>query len=438
MKFSVWDYSQVKIAQFNQQNPQLAIDPTDIFIFTWFKGFANKTRAKTSKKDGSQAKGMWCKTIDGVDYFNVRYDAIIRDFPILGVCNVKSIQRRFDKYVEAGIFEKTIVHAGKKGNFTYFAFTELFLSFEYDNDNPEHKEQIKEENEAQKAQPKTVSVDKNVQTKTVSVDKNVQTKTVGVDKNVQTKTVGVDKNVQTKTVGVDKNVQTLIYNPSISLNNPSTTSSNPDKTNGTKSYFDSNKKEEEDFSNTLIKLFGYEPHFSPDPMPQIKKIMDSVNISGRFLGEYCQWLYSKLKPKCKNPANFISYFYKSCTAEVYISEFAYVKQQKIKKQEEKLKNQITCPVCGRVHDKNEFYCPNEECCFPAEELENPSEIAKQKCLYNLRKNDSAKFDEYQQLLLLLNDEYPIFTRISNKEKFAEYKEKVKELDCKFLNIKITA
>ena len=427
MKFSVWDYSQVKIAQFNQQNPQLAIDPTDIFIFTWFKGFANKTRAKTSKKDGSQAKGMWCKTIDGVDYFNVRYDAIIRDFPILGVCNVKSIQRRFDKYVEAGIFEKTIVHAGKKGNFTYFAFTELFLSFEYDNDNPEHKEQIKEENEAQKAQPKTVSVDKNVQTKTVSVDKNVQTKTVGVD-----------KNVQTKTVGVDKNVQTLIYNPSISLNNPSTTSSNPDKTNGTKSYFDSNKKEEEDFSNTLIKLFGYEPHFSPDPMPQIKKIMDSVNISGRFLGEYCQWLYSKLKPKCKNPANFISYFYKSCTAEVYISEFAYVKQQKIKKQEEKLKNQITCPVCGRVHDKNEFYCPNEECCFPAEELENPSEIAKQKCLYNLRKNDSAKFDEYQQLLLLLNDEYPIFTRISNKEKFAEYKEKVKELDCKFLNIKITA
>ena len=405
MKFSVWDYSQVKIAQFNQQNPQLAIDPTDIFIFTWFKGFANKTRAKTSKKDGSQAKGMWCKTIDGVDYFNVRYDAIIRDFPILGVCNVKSIQRRFDKYVEAGIFEKTIVHAGKKGNFTYFAFTELFLSFEYDNDNPEHKEQIKEENEAQKA---------------------------------QTKTVSVDKNVQTKTVSVDKNVQTLIYNPGISLNNPSTTSSNPDRTNGTKSYFDSNKKEEEDFSNTLIKLFGYEPHFSPNPMPQIKKIMDSVNISGRFLGEYCQWLYSKLKPKCKNPANFISYFYKSCTAEVYISEFAYVKQQEIKKQEEKLKNQITCPVCGRVHDKNDFYCPNEECSFPAEELENPSEIAKQKCLYNLRKNDTAKFDEYQQLLLLLNDEYPIFTRISNKEKFAEYKEKVKELDCKFLNIKFTA
>ena len=405
MKFSVWDYSQVKIAQFNQQNPQLAIDPTDIFIFTWFKGFANKTRAKTSKKDGSQAKGMWCKTIDGVDYFNVRYDAIIRDFPILGVCNVKSIQRRFNKYVEAGIFEKTIVHAGKKGNFTYFAFTELFLSFEYDNDNPEHKEQIKEENETQKA---------------------------------QTKTVSVDKNVQTKTVSVDKNVQTLIYNPGISLNNPSTTSSNPDRTNGTKSYFDSNKKEEEDFSKTLIKLFGYEPHFSPNPMPQIKKIMDSVNISGRFLSEYCQWLYLKLKPKCKNPANFISYFYKSCTAEVYISEFAYVKQQEIKKQEEKIKNQITCPVCGQVHDKNDFYCPNEECRFPAEELENASEIAKQKSLYDLRKNDRAKFDEYQQLLLLLNDEYPIFTRISNKEKFAEYNEKVKELEKKFLNIKITA
>ena len=100
--------------------------------------------------------------------------------------------------------------------------------------------------------------------------------------------------------------------------------------------------------------------------------------------------------------------------------------------------QITCPVCGRIHDKNDFYCPNDECRFPAEELENPSEIAKQKSLYDLRKNDRAKFDEYQQLLLLLNDEYPIFTIISNKEKFAEYNKKVKELEKKFLNIKITA
>lgn len=411
MKFSVWDYSQVKIAQFNNQNPQLALDPTDIFIFTWFKGFANKTRTKTIKKDGTQTKGMWCKNIDGVDYFNVRYDAIIRDFPILGVCNVKSIQRRFDKYVEAGIFEKIIVHAGKKGNFTYFAFTELFLSFEYDNDNPEHKEQ----------------------NKTADLERKVQASVVGVDENVQTKPVGVDKNVQTKSVGVDKNVQTIIYNPIISLNKPSTTSSNPSKNNGIESSI---QKSEEDFSKTLINLFGYDPHFSPNPIPQIKKVMDSVNLSGKYMSEYAEWLYLKLKPKCKNQANFTSYFFKSCTAEVYIAAFAYVKQQEIKKQEEKLKNQITCPICGKIHDKNDFYCPSEDCQFPGEELGNPTEIAKQKGLYDLRKNNKKLFDEYQHSLCLLNNEIPIFTRISNKEKLAEYNEKVTELEKKFLNLKL--
>ena len=87
MKFSVWDYSQIKIAQFNTSHPALAIDPTDIFIFTWFKGFATKTKSKSS--ENTYSKGMWTKTIDGVDYFNVRYDAIIKDFPILSFTSVK-------------------------------------------------------------------------------------------------------------------------------------------------------------------------------------------------------------------------------------------------------------------------------------------------------------------------------------------------------------
>ena len=87
MKFSVWDYSQIKIAQFNRSYPALAIDPTDIFIFTWFKGFATKTKSKSS--GNTYSKGMWTKTIDGVDYFNVRYDAIIKDFPILSFTSVK-------------------------------------------------------------------------------------------------------------------------------------------------------------------------------------------------------------------------------------------------------------------------------------------------------------------------------------------------------------
>ena len=408
MKFSVWDYSQVKIAQFNKQNPHLAIDPTDIFIFTWFKGFANKTRAKTSKKDGSQAKGMWCKTIDGVDYFNVRYDAIINDFPILGVCNVKSIQRRFDKYVEAGIFEKTIVHAGKKGNFTYFAFTDLFLSFEYDNENPEHKE---------------------------------QTKTSDVVQNVQTKPVGVDKNVQTKPVGVDKNVQTLIYNPTISLNNPTTSSTKSLENLDTpvKKSENSFKKEvEEVFLKTINKLFGYNPNFSPDPFPVFIQNCIDCKLNTDFLEEYLCWIFEYLKPKCKNQNNFISYFYKSFTQGVYIAQFVHNKETERQKTLELKARLINCPVCGTVHDKNDYCCPNENCRFPRDELDNEQEKFKQKSLYDLRNNDKEKYDEYQKSVSDLYEKYPMTIIFKDKNMQSELNEKLRELDNKYLNVQITA
>ena len=396
MKFSVWDYSQVKIAQFNEAHPNLAIDPTDIFIFTWFKGFANKTRAKTLKKDGSEAKGMWCKTIDGVDYFNVRYDAIIRDFPILGVCNVKSIQRRFDKYVEAGIFEKTIVHAGKKGNFTYFAFTELFLSFEYDNDNPEHKEM------------------------NINVDTEQK------------------QNVQTKAVGVDKNVQTLIYNPITSLNNPTTTSSNPVKqtvkTTQTKQLKDKNL-EEEVFLNTIIKLFGYNPCFNPNPYPIFVQNLKNCNLSLNYLEEYLTWIFTDLKPRCKNKDNFVSYFFKSFTQPVYISKFAHIKELEIQKLEDKKARQIVCPVCGCVHDKNDYYCPNEECKYPREMLNDINNIQKEKALFQLKKNNNTKYQEYQRELNKLIEKYPMTKWIMNKEIKQEFDNLVSELEIKYLNIK---
>ena len=399
MKFSVWDYSQVKIAQFNEAHPNLAIDPTDIFIFTWFKGFANKTRAKTLKKDGSEAKGMWCKTIDGVDYFNVRYDAIIRDFPILGVCNVKSIQRRFDKYVEAGIFEKTIVHAGKKGNFTYFAFTELFLSFEYDNDNPEHKEM------------------------NINVDTEQK------------------QNVQTKAVGVDKNVQTLIYNPTISLNNPTTTSSNPvkqaEKTTHTKQFTGKNS-EEEVFLNTIIKLFGYNPCFNPNPYPIFVQNLKNCNLSLNYLEEYLTWIFTDLKPRCKNKDNFVSYFFKSFTQPVYISKFAHAKEIEIQKLEDKKARQIICPVCGCVHDKNDYFCPNEECKYPGEMLNDANNIQKEKAIFELKKNDNSKYQEYLKELNKLVEKYPISKWLMNKEIKQEFDNLVSELEIKYLNIKKSA
>lgn len=394
MKFSVWDYSQVKIAQFNQKHPHLAIEPTDIFIFTWFKGFANKTRAKSLKKDGSKAKGMWCKTINGVDYFNVRYDAIIKDFPILGVCNVKSIQRRFDKYVEAGIFEKTIVHAGKKGNFAYFAFTDLFLSFEYDNDNPEHTE--------------------------------------------QNNTADAEQKVQSNSVGMDKNVHTPLNNSATSLNNPATSSSELPKADDTIKQEATQKTEKEVFLKTITKLFGYNPNFYPDPYPVFKQHCQDSRFEAAFLEEYLAWIFDYLKQKCRNQNNFVSYFYKSFHQSVYIAQFSHNKELEIKRLLAKKNRQITCPVCGKIHDKDDFYCPNEKCQFPKEGLGNNLEIAKQKSLYELRQSDREKYDEYQKSLNDLYKEYPMNIIIMDKTLQSEFNKKLKELENKYLNVQTTA
>ncbi|WP_149554567.1 hypothetical protein [Treponema pectinovorum] len=581
MKFSVWDYSQVKIAQFNASHPDLAIDPTDIFIFTWFKGFANKTRLKISKKEGSPAKGMWSKTIDGVDYFNVRYEAIIRDFPILSFNSVKSIQRRFDKYVSAGIFEKKIIYAGKKGNFAYFAFTDFFWSFEYNNENPEHKEQTKPvgvdnfvqtkpvgvdnsvqtkplgadnsvqtkplgvdnfvqtkplgvdnyvqtkplgvdnfvqtkpvgvdnsvqtkplgadnsvqtkplgvdnfvqtkplgvdnyvqtkplgvdnfvqtkpvgvdnsvqtkplgaDNSVQTkplgvdnfVQTKPVGVDNSVQTKPLGADNSVQTKPFGVDNFVQTKPLGVDNFVQTKPLGVDNYVQTLIHNPVTSLNNPTTSSSSeygitePD----TKSKF-SEKSEEEVFSKTIITLFGYNPHFNPSPFPVLLSNFHNCNLKTDYLEEYLSWIFKVLKPKCKNQDNFVSYFFKSFVQTVYIAKFAYDKEIELQKIVARKTRQIVCPVCGCVHDKNDYFCPNEECKLSKELLDCPKDIAKEKSIYILKKNNPAKYSEYQRQCESLYNDYPIIERLKNKEKQREFEKLLSEIKSNFFNIKTT-
>ena len=472
MKFSVWDYSQIKIAQFNTSHPSLAIDPTDIFIFTWFKGFATKTKSKSS--ENTHSKGMWTKTIDGVDYFNIRYEAIIKDFPILSFTSVKSIQRRFDKYIEAGIFVKKIIYSGKKGNFTYFAFTDLFWSFEYDNNNPEHKpvgadnsvrtkslgadnsvqtkslgvdnsvqtKSLGADNSVQtkslgadnSVQTKPVGVDNSVQTKSLGVDNSVQTKPVGVDNSVQTKPVGADNSVQTKTLGVDNSVQTLINNPITSLNNPTTTSSreiNFIPKENTDSFM---QEEAEVFNNTIIKLFGYNPRFSPDPFPNLIQTMISCDVEINLMPKYVEWIYSELKPKCKNPDSFVSYFYKSFTQPCHIARYGHILQKKQKKAEDIKNLQILCPICGTVHDKRDYVCPNENCNFPRESLEEQEEINRSKAIYFLKTKDTAKFEEYQSAINILYGKIPITERLENKDKRLEFENQFSEIESRFLNI----
>lgn len=63
--------------------------------------------------------GVMCKTtIDGKEYFWVRYESVINELPILGMTNKEVIARHFSKYCKCGLMERKI----KKDNGTYSCF----------------------------------------------------------------------------------------------------------------------------------------------------------------------------------------------------------------------------------------------------------------------------------------------------------------------------
>ena len=399
MKFSVWDYSQIKIAQFNTSHPALAIDPTDIFIFTWFKGFATKTKSKSS--GNTYSKGMWTKTIDGVDYFNIRYEAIIKDFPILSFTSVKSIQRRFDKYIEAGIFVKKIIYSGKKGNFTYFAFTDLFWSFEYDNNNPEHKQ--------------------------VGVDNSVQTKSLGADNSVQTKPAGVDNSVQTKPVGVDNSVRTIINNPITSLNNPTTTSSreiNFIPKENTDSFMQ--EEAENIILEKLKELFGGHLVFDESFIPGILSLSKEFELEKNQIQGFLQFVFDRAREK--NPNSLTNMYYKMAKSPAVIQDYVLSLQKLQKETKSKDKDMALCPICGsRANIYGQCSC----CNFEMLDRFDRKKVSIKKQIYELPKNDKEAFNREFEAELKRQKAFGVVAMLTNPTLRAEFQERLKNIYHKY-------
>ena len=476
MKYSVWDFSQVKMAEYNASHPGLELDPTDVFIFSWFKGFSGRTKAKRNNKEIAEKSKMWTKEINGVDYYLVRYDAIIKDFPLLGYTDTKSIQRRFNKYVSGGIMDKQIIYNGRNGNYAYFAFTDLFWAFEYDSENPEHRkneittketENKQNENKMQSKceQKETLKIEKiyiGTETdenkhyqknneKDVSPDNSDQTKDVSPDNSDQTKGVSPDNSDQTKGVSLDNSDQTLINNPTTNLKNPTTTL-NPqtnlisEKENDYKN--NQNICEGDSvvvvFKKTINNLFGFMPTFTKDFLPELLKAFKTAGLDNNHISEYLEFIYPILQKKCKNPGNFTSYFYSS--AKVIDNVMLYISETKKTEQLQRKQEIIICPVCGTKHKKADYACPGPGCNLYAESLENPEDIKYFKAIYNLKNNKKNEqlYQNYIKEKNKLDEKYPVTERLRNREISEKYCQENNEIDekyfCKiqYLNVEKTA
>ncbi len=116
MKYTLMGFNQEKVVS-------LCLDMTDLCILRWFIDFQNTKKMKHH----------YFQTLDTVMY-QVNYDAVIEDLPILGLRNNDSVYRRFGKLVNAGLLKHETLRSG--GTFAYYCVTEDAINLTYQQPNP--------------------------------------------------------------------------------------------------------------------------------------------------------------------------------------------------------------------------------------------------------------------------------------------------------------
>ena len=359
MKYSICDFSQAEITKFNDANPENTLDPIDLLIFQWFIDFA--AVSNIPRKDRKSSKGMWKRIEGDCEYFYVKYDALIEEFPILGYQSVRSIQRRFDKYVATGLLCKKVFHEGRKGSFSYFGFTEKLFSLKYD-----------ELNQEQKINPhKNNSKSPDIQDKEPAVTD---------DKTVMSKDVTDDKTVMSKAVTDDKTVICYINNPTTNLKNSSTTSCVSTK-------YPSTEAAVAELLQKTNKIFGYDVDFQPNPYPVLVYRLRESEVPSEKWEDYLEWVYQYLKEGVKNKDKFDGYFFKSFTQTAMIQKY---KRMQNKKRSEEQQLVSVCPVCSTKHNRFED-CP--VCGLTSSSLTDTDEIRVQKQVWTM---PEAERNEYRK------------------------------------------
>ena len=100
MKYNICGFSQEKLVE-------LGLDYADALILQEVKDFYATGRMVT-------------QSIDGKDYFWVKYKMLIESLPVLGIKTRDSIYRRMMKMVDCGVLEHKTVK--RNGTYSFFCF----------------------------------------------------------------------------------------------------------------------------------------------------------------------------------------------------------------------------------------------------------------------------------------------------------------------------
>lgn len=349
MKYSLEGFMQSKLVE-------LSLKYDDALILRWLIDFAACGKMKRIVKENDEHE----KNV----YYWVNYQAVIDEFPCLYFESVKSIQRKFAKYVELGLLDKIVYSGGSNGMQSFYAINQKLLELEYSTDPAAPKIILQEKNiKNSRASSKNATKEAEKDEKS-GVDKNVQS---AVSDNPEWTKMSspespVDKNVQS---GVDKNVQSLYINSS--TKNSSTTLSNQ-STNSTAAA-----EREKLLTESVKSLFDNSlALFSDDLIPKLTRLTET--LEERLLNPYVKYVYNLVK--LQNPKKFQGMYYKFVLQNNTLDAF---KNSLSGNTGKKVQTWI-CPVCGK---KNNFYDDCPDCGTIFNDRNNEKHINVQRQIFKL-------------------------------------------------------
>lgn len=119
MKYSILGFSQEKVIAITKvvEGKEYRIDVTDLLILQEMADFMNR-------------KKIIKHIIDDEEYFSIRYDAILKDLPILDI-GKRALRDRIEKICLLGILERQVIK-DSTGSWAVFKLTEKYEGLIYD------------------------------------------------------------------------------------------------------------------------------------------------------------------------------------------------------------------------------------------------------------------------------------------------------------------
>lgn len=386
MKYSLEGFLQNKLVE-------LSLGYDDALILRWLIDFAACGKMKRLIKENDDHE----KNV----YYWVNYQAIVDEFPCMQISSVKTIQRKFAKYVELGLLDKLVYSGGSNGLQSFYAINKKLLELEYSS-TPAAPKIIIQENKIKnnKASSKNAVLNKE------EVENNEK---AGVDKNVQSENsqfpewtkmsspeVPLDKNVQS---GVDKNVQSVYINSS--TKNSSTTLSNP-------SAKPEAAEREKTIRETIKSLFENSlALFSDDLIPKVLVLTEKLEL--RLLSPYVKYVYQLAK--AQNPKKLHGLFYKLVCQHNSLEAFTDSLSGS-----GRIQQKWKCPVCKA---ENIIYEDCKVCGTQYNLRKNNEHLAIKRQIYFLPEERKNKFNE------------KMFRLAVDSLNFADYKKEEKKLYQEF-------